>query len=85
MPAPDSIEEYGSGVTLDLSSGGLVTGFSSCTSSPDSGLEELQSLLREARDEGHDCAILILDGAYQFAVSIGVYVPARHDRARRAA
>ncbi|PYV74389.1 MAG: hypothetical protein DMG96_20375 [Acidobacteria bacterium] len=48
MPAPDSIEEYGSGVTLDLSSGGLVTGFSSCGNTPDSGVEELKNLLREA-------------------------------------
>ena len=85
MPVPDSIEEYGSGVTLDSSSGGLVSGFSSCASSPNSGVEELQSLLHEAREEGQDRAILILDGTYQFAVSIGVYVPARRNGARRAA
>lgn len=34
----------------------------------------LEALLEEAREAGHERAVIILDGAYQFAVSIGVYV-----------
>lgn len=61
-------------VTLDDMSGGKVTGFESSRSSPGGGVRELRDLLRIARDQGHQQAVLILDGAYQFAVSIGVYV-----------
>jgi hypothetical protein len=39
------------------------------------GLDELKDTLRTLRDEGETKAILILDAAYQFAVSIGVYAP----------
>ena len=38
------------------------------------GVDEIKDLLRKARANGHKSALLVLDGAHQFAVSIGVYV-----------
>lgn len=38
--------------------------------------EDIRAMLTEAKGNGHERAILILDSAYQFAVSIGVYVDA---------
>ncbi len=38
------------------------------------GLTGIKEALFEAKEQGHTKAILILDAAYQFAVSIGVYV-----------
>lgn len=72
-PIPKGLKEYG-GVTLDSFSGGRVTGFSSSEGSPDGGVQELKDLLLKAHEDGHSEAILILDGAFQFCVSIGVYV-----------
>ena len=37
------------------------------------GVEEIKQTLRELQSEGATRALLILDAAYQFAVSIGVY------------
>jgi hypothetical protein len=74
MPVPKSIEAYGNGITLDSSSGGMVRGFSSADSTPDAGVRELRDELTAAMEEGHKRALLILDGGFQFAVSIGAYV-----------
>lgn len=74
MPVPKGIKKYGEGVLLDGSSGGRIRGFSSSESTPDGGVEDLKSELRRAASEGYTEALLILDGAYQFCVSIGVYV-----------
>ena len=38
------------------------------------GTEGIKEILREARAAGHTEAMLVLDGAYQFSVSIGCYV-----------
>jgi hypothetical protein len=59
-------------VTLDSRSGALMTGFSSCVDSTDSGVRELRDELTAAMESGHERALLILDGGYQFAVSIGI-------------
>jgi hypothetical protein len=75
-------------VTLDHASGGAVRGFSACDSGPEAGLREILDHLKKVlvntnvRDflvnlgapapEPARCA-LILDGAYQFSVSIGIY------------
>ncbi len=72
-------------VELDSTSGGRLTGFSSCEASPDGGVEELRDLLHKAQEEGYGHAILILDAAYQFSVSIGVYVDAKKAKAARKA
>jgi hypothetical protein len=72
-PTPDGIEFY-KNVELDSFSGGRITGYSSSESGPEGGVSELQDILRGAREDGHTEAILILDAAYQFCVSIGVYV-----------
>jgi hypothetical protein len=74
MPVPKSIEPYGDGVTLDSSSGGMVRGFSSADSTPDSGVRELRDELTAAMEDGNERALLIVDGGYQFAVHLGVYV-----------
>ena len=75
MPVPKQIQFFDS-VTLDSSTGGMVRGFDSVDPSPKAAVEEVRGILDRAQDAGHDRALLILDGAYQFAVSIGVYVPA---------
>lgn len=72
-PIPAGLKFF-MGVTLDSFSGGRVTGFSSSESSPEGGVGELQDSLRSAKAAGYQEAMLILDGAYQFCVSIGVYV-----------
>ena len=72
-------------VELDSMSGAKITGFSSASSVED-GLQELRDLVKRAltwnamkivlkgEKEQPKC-IIILDGAYQFAVSLGVYIP----------
>jgi hypothetical protein len=57
--------------TLDSMTGAKVTGFSSSSTRED-GLSELRDLVAKALGEAGKCSI-ILDGAYQFAVSLGVY------------
>jgi len=64
--------EFIGNIEFDNLSGEKVTGFSS-TSSREDGLDELRDLVREAFRKKKKC-ILVLDAAYQFAVSIGVYV-----------
>ena len=57
---------------LDSMTGAKITGFSSSSSRED-GLRELRDLVAKALGEAGKC-IIILDGEYQFAVSLGVYV-----------
>lgn len=64
--------EFRKNIELDNYNGGRLTGFSSCESSPDGGVRELKDICYKTLEE-HDRVILILDGAYQFSVSIGVY------------
>jgi hypothetical protein len=59
-------------VEFDKLTGEKIIGFSS-TSTKDDGLNELRELVQKALTIHKKC-ILILDAAYQFAVSIGVYV-----------
>jgi hypothetical protein len=70
---PEGLAEFGN-VELDSSNGGRLTGFSSSENTPEGGVKEIQEILQRAREEGHQEAVLICDGAYQFSVSIGVYV-----------
>jgi hypothetical protein len=63
-------------VEFDSISGGRIRGFSSADDTPEAGLQEIRDLLAQASEDGYKRAILILDAGYQFAVSIGVYVPA---------
>ena len=59
-------------VEFDSLTGEKITGFSS-TSTKEDGLEDLWELVKKAL-KNHKKCILIMDAAYQFAVSIGVYV-----------
>jgi hypothetical protein len=72
MPVPDEIKFHDS-VTMDSSSGGVVRGCSSADSTPHLGVAEIRGILERAKEEGYTRALLILDAAYQFAVSIGIY------------
>jgi len=74
MPTPKGIKTFGSCTTFDSMSGGRVTSFSSADSTPDSGVDELKHTLHSAWCDGYKRALLIMDGAYQFAVDIQVYV-----------
>ncbi len=65
MPVPKEIR-FVNNVEFDSSTGQCISG---------GGLEELKETLRQLQDEGETRAILILDAAYQFAVSVGVYAP----------
>ena len=65
MPVPKEIR-FVNNVEFDSMDGHCISG---------GGLDELKDTLRTLRDEGETKAILILDAAYQFAVSIGVYAP----------
>ena len=75
MPVPKAIR-FVNNVEFDSMDGHCISG---------GGLEELKETLRQLKDEGEDRAILILDAAYQFAVSIAVYAETAETRdARRA-
>jgi hypothetical protein len=60
--------EFVGNVEFDSMTGAKLTGFSS-TSSRDDGLNDLRDIVRKAKKP----CMLILDGAYQFSVSLGVY------------
>lgn len=65
MPVPKEIR-FINNVEFDSMDGHCISG---------GGLDELKHTLHQLQDEGETKAILILDAAYQFAVSIGVYAP----------
>lgn len=71
-PIPEGLALY-KNVELDGSSGGRLTSSMSCESTPDGGVQELRDILHELKSQGVTEAMLILDAAYQFSVSIGVY------------
>jgi hypothetical protein len=72
-------------VTADSMTGGKVVGFSSATDSDDT-TESVKNVLREAKNRGYKRALLVLDGVYQFAVDIAVYVdPKEVKRGRKKA
>ena len=76
MPVPEGIEFYAN-TECDSSTGGRLTSSSSCEGSSDGAVSEIQETLSNAMAEGHTRAILILDGAYQFSISLGLYVPVK--------
>jgi hypothetical protein len=61
MPIPKGIKFFDN-AEFDSGNGQQISG------------SDLKDLLGAAKDEGYTKALLILDAAYQFAVSIGVYV-----------
>jgi len=74
MTVPAEIRFF-DGVTLDSATGGLVRSFTTADATPDSSVAMLREILHRAKESDNERAILIVDGLYQFAVSIGVYVP----------
>lgn len=75
MPVPKQIRLFDS-LTLDSSSGGLVRGFSHADPRPEAAVGALREILNRAQNVDHGRALLIIDGVYEFAFSIGVYVRA---------
>ena len=65
-------------VELDGATGARITRFTRCEPDSKGAVKEFRNILRSARMQGHEKAILILDSAYQFSVSIGVYVRQRN-------
>jgi hypothetical protein len=63
MPIPAGIE-FVNNVEYDSYSGRGISG---------GGVEELKDTLNKLKAEGEDRALLILDAAFQFAVSVGLY------------
>jgi len=70
MPIPKAIR-FVNNVEFDSSTGQCISG---------GGIDELKETLRQLKNEGSSRAILILDAAYQFAVSIAVYAPVEGGR-----
>ncbi len=75
MPVPKQIRLFDS-VTFDSASCGIVRGFNRADDTPEAAVEAFRNILEEAKGAGHSRALLILDGAYEFAFTIGAYVPA---------
>ena len=63
-------------VEFDSMTGGRIRSSSTADDTADAGVQEIRDLLNQAREDGYKRAIVILDARYQFAVSIGIYVPA---------
>jgi len=70
MKVPDGIHQVGDGVTFDSGDGHGING----------SLLDLKAELLQAREDGATRALLILDDAFQFCVSIGIYVPDQDGR-----
>lgn len=68
MPIPTGIE-FVNNAEFDSMDGHSISG---------GGVNELKESLKELQTEGYKRAILILDAAYQFAVSIAVYKPIKN-------
>jgi hypothetical protein len=73
MPVPKTIT-YVDNVEMDSSTGGKLRTTMYADPTPNAAVEELRAVLMQALEDGHKRALLILDAAYQFSVSIGVYV-----------
>lgn len=73
MPVPKGIR-FVNNVEFDSMDGHCING---------GGVEELQETLRQLKEDGEDRAVLILDAAYQFAVSVAVYAETAEGRDAR--
>lgn len=69
--------QVGESALFDSMTGGTVRTTSDADPTPDRGIAQLKEALRIAREQGYARALLVLDGAYQFCVSIAVYVNPR--------
>lgn len=73
QPRPATLKFVGN-VELDAMTGGRLISSSEAESSPDGGVEEINELLGSLAEKGHKRALVCVDAAYQFSVSIGIYV-----------
>ncbi len=79
MPVPRSVQLFGR-VQLDLQTGGEVRSTTYADPTPDAGVQHLRDIMTDAKDGDFRRTLLIVDGGYQFSVSIGVYVDAPKQR-----
>jgi len=79
MPVPDSLHFVGN-LEFDSSTGQMLASYSS-TYSPGFGEATALEKIQELAESGYTRFIAILDAAYQFSVSIGLYVDASAHRA----
>lgn len=75
MPVPKAIR-FVDNAEFDSYSGQSISG---------SGVDGLRQTLQQLKAEGVPKALLILDAAYQFAVSIAVYAPAQSEKSAEVA
>jgi len=66
-PVPEGLL-FHSNVEFDNMDGHAISG---------GGVSEMQNTMRELRGQGYTRIMLVLDAAYQFAVSIGIYTDAK--------
>lgn len=79
MPVPDTIH-FEKNLEFDSSTGEMLASTSS-TYARGVGESAALEAIQELRDQGYSKALVILDAAYQFSVSIGIYVSAQEHRA----
>lgn len=82
-PVPKGLKFIGN-VEFDSETGGRLRSTSHADATPDYTVAEIKKLLQEAKRRGKTEAILILDAAYQFSASIGVYVRTAKSKAAAA-
>ncbi len=80
MPSPDASSpaarkiQLFDRVPLDNETFGLISGIGCQDPTPESAVEMIREILEEARHAKHDSALLIIDGVFQCAFTLGVYV-----------
>lgn len=72
MPVPNTIKFYDN-AEFDSGNGRQISG------------DNIHAILTRAREDGYTDAMMILDAAYQFAVSIGIYVKGKGVKRSKAA
>lgn len=75
MPVPKEVKLF-EDVEMDGATGGRLTSTMSAEQTPDGAVTEIKDHLQSLKEFGVKRAILIMDAAYQFSVSVGVYVDA---------
>ncbi len=79
MPVPDTIH-FEKNLEFDSSTGEMLASYSS-TYARSVGESAALEAIQELREQGYSKALVILDAAYQFSISIGIYVRAEERRA----
>ena len=73
MPVPKAIEFAGN-VEADTATGGRVIGSTLCERATDGTVQAIKDILHGLRKRGIRRALLVIDAAFQFSVSLGIYI-----------